>query len=118
MPLINRSTKFQSMTIANGAAVSDAFDMRDYSGGQLVMPAAWTAASIGFQVAASEGGTYSPLYDSSAAIVEISGPAVDKAYQLPVELFGAHWVKLWSQDGAGNDTNQGAARTVIVELKS
>jgi hypothetical protein len=42
--LINRTTKYKSMTIANGAALSDAFDMRDYAGGNLYMPAAWTAA--------------------------------------------------------------------------
>jgi hypothetical protein len=43
--LINRTTKYKSMTIANGAALSDAFDMRDYAGGNLYMPAAWTAAN-------------------------------------------------------------------------
>ena len=116
--LINRTTKTQSLTIASGAAVSDAFDMQDYAGGNLYMPAAWTAASIGFQIAPSEGGTYLPLYDDAAAIVEIDGPSVDTAYTLPKELFAAQWVKLWSQDGAGSGTNQAAARTVIIELKS
>ena len=116
--IINRTTKTQSLTIANGAAVSDAFDMRDYAGGNLYMPAAWTAASIGFQIAIDDGGTFYPLYDDTAAIVEIAGPCVDTAYTLPNELFSALFVKLWSQDGAGNGTNQGAARTIIIELKS
>ncbi len=116
--IINRTTKTQSLTIANGAAVSDAFDMRDYSGGNLYMPAAWTAANIGFQIAIDAGGTFYPLYDDTAAIVEIASPAVDTAYTLPSELFAACFVKLWSQDGAGADTNQGAARTVVIELKS
>ena len=118
MPLINRTTKVQSMTIANGAALSDAFDMTDYAGGQVLMPAAWTAASIGFQVASSSGGTYYPLHDDDGTLVQIDSPAVDKAYQLPIELFGCFWVKLWSQDGAASGTNQAAARTVIVQLKS
>ena len=116
--LINRTTKTQSMTIANGTAVSDAIDMRDYAGGNLYMPAAWTAASIGFQIAKDAGGTYYPFYDETATIVEIAGPAVDTAYTLPKELFAAQFVKLWSQDGAGANTNQGAARTIIIELKS
>ncbi len=118
MPLINRHTKVVSLTIANGEAESDAFDMKDYAGGQLMMPAAWTAANIGFKVASSQGATYYPLYDSDGAIVEITSPAVDNAYQLPIELYGALWVKAWSQDGSANDTNQGAARTLIVEVKS
>lgn len=118
MPLINRTTKVQTLTIANGAATSDVFDMKDYAGGQIHMPAAWTAASIGFQISSSSGGTFLPLYDNSGSIIEIDGPSADTAYQLPKDLFGAHYVKLWSQDGAGADTNQGAARTLILELKS
>ena len=118
MPLINRTTKVQTMTIANGAALSDAFDMRDYAGGHVYMPAAWTAANIGFKVCPSSGGTYLPLYDASGAIIEIASPAVDKAFQFPRDLFAATFVKLWSQDGAGADTNQAAARTLIIELKS
>ena len=118
MPLINRTTKVQTLTIANGVAISDAVDMRDYAGGQVLMPAAWTAANIGFKIASSEGDTYFPLYDSDGAIIEIGSPAVDKAFQLPIDIFGALWIKLWSQDGAGGDTNQGAARTIIIQLKS
>ena len=118
MPLINRTTKIQHLTIANGAAVSDAVNMTDYAGGQILMPAAWTAASIGFQIASSEGSTYYPFYASDATIVEIASPAASKAYQIPIEVFGCHWIKLWSQDGAGSDTNQGAARTVTIQLKS
>lgn len=106
------------MTIANGAALSDAFDMRDYAGGTLYMPAAWTAASIGFQIATETGGTYYPLYDEDGTLVQISSPAVDNAYSLPKELFSARFVKLWSQDGAASGTNQGAARTIVIELKS
>ena len=102
--LINRTTKTQSMTIANAAALSDAFDMRDYAGGNLYMPAAWTAASIGFHIAKDLGGTYIPLYD--------------QAYNLPKDLFACSFVKLWSQDGAASGTNQAAARTIIIELKS
>jgi hypothetical protein len=116
--LINRTTKYESMTIANGAALSDAFDMRDYAGGIVYMPAAWTAASIGFQIANESGGTYYPLYDEDAALVQIASPAVDNAYTIPTGLFSARFVKLWSQDGAASGTNQGAARTIIIELKS
>ena len=118
MPLINRHTKVQTLTIANGEALSDQFEMKDYAGGQLHMPAAWTAASIGFKVSSSPGGTYLPLYDEGGDLVQIGSPSVDCAYQLPIALYGALHFKLWSQDGAGADENQGAARSIIVEVKS
>lgn len=113
-----RITSIRNMTIANGAAVSGVIDMRFFSGMTVHMPAAWTAASIGFQVCDTADGTFLPLYDKSAAIVEIDGPAVDIAYAAPAEIFASLYVKLWSQDGAAADTNQGAERALIVTLKA
>lgn len=115
---INRGTTILPLTIANGAAVSDAFDMQRHAGGTVLMPAAWTAASIGFQVAATEAGTYYKLYDADGNLVQIVSPSASLAYAMPTELFGAAFVKLWSQDGSGNNTNQGAERAPIVILKS
>lgn len=105
-----------SVTIASGAALSDAFSIKDFTEGLIHMPAAWTAADIGFQVASTLGGTYQPLYNSSGLIV-ISGPAVNNAYMLPADLAAAQWVKLWSNTG-GSGTNQAAARTITVDLKA
>jgi hypothetical protein len=113
-----RLTKVESATIANGAAVSGAIDVSRYSGMQVFMPAAWTAANIGFAVCATEDGTFVQLNDKTDAIVEIASPAVDLAYAAPVEIFPSMFLKLWSQDGAGSDTNQAAARTLTVVLKS
>jgi hypothetical protein len=118
MPQINRGTTSKSLTIANGAAVTEAFEMSNHAGGSVLMPAAWTAASIGFQIAVTAAGTFYPLYDDSGALVQISSPAVDNAYSIPAAVFGAAWVKLWSQDGSASDENQGAARTIGVILKS
>jgi len=115
---MNRGTTSKSLTIANGEAVTEAFEMANHAGGIVLMPAAWTAASIGFQISTTAGGTFYPLYDSDGSLVEISSPAVDNAYSIPAEVFGAAWVKLWSQDGAASDTNQGAERTIGVILKS
>jgi len=113
-----KGAKFVTLTIASGAAVSEEFDMSEYTKGILLMPAAWTAASVGFQVASASGGTFYPLYAAAATISEIDGPAVDKAYAFPAETANAGIVKLWSQDGAGANTNQAAARTIVVILKS
>ena len=58
------------------------------------------------------------IVENVFGIVEIDGPSVDTAYVLPKELFSCAHVKLWSQDGAAGDTNQGAARSIVIELKS
>ena len=114
---INRGTTIKSLTIENGEALSEAFDMAIHAGATILMPAAWTAANIGFKVCARSDGTFLPLYDDSGSIVEVSA-AASKAFAAPAELYGAAWVKLWSQNGSGSDTNQGADRTITVLLKS
>ena len=73
-----RNHNYQTQTIASGANLSDAFDMRKYTMGQVIMPAAWTAASIGFKVCSTLGGTYAILYDSNGNLVQISSPAAAK----------------------------------------
>jgi hypothetical protein len=113
-----RNHKYSSQTIASGGNLSDAFDFRAYTMGLIHMPAAWTAASIGFKVCNTAGGTYLPLYDKNGSLVQITSPAASKAYALPAELAGAHFVKLWSQDGTGSNSNQAAARTLVVDLKA
>jgi len=115
---LQRGTTSLEVTIANGTAVSGAFEMSNHAGGLVLMPGAWTAASIGFQVSDSPGGTFYPLYDSGGSLVQIEGPAVDSAYAIPAEVFGAAWVKLWSQDGSAGEENQTADRSVGVVLKS
>lgn len=115
---IQRDVAYVTLTIANAANVSDALDFRLFSMLTVLMPAAWTSASIGFKVCSTEGGTYVPLYDDNGNLVQIDSPAVDCAYAAPAAVAGALWVKLWSQDGAAANANQGAERTVIVDLKS
>jgi hypothetical protein len=106
-----------SVTIALSGNLSGAFDMSRYSMGVVHMPAAWTAASLGFKVCAEEGGTYLPLYDETGTLVQISSPAASQSYNLPAELAGCRWVKLWSQNGSGTNTAQAAARTIGLDLK-
>lgn len=105
------------VTIPNGTALSNIIDFREYAYAIVHMPAVWTAADIGFQVSSELDGTFLPLYDDAGALVEISSPAVDQAHAVPVEVLAARFVKLWSQN-AGVDANQGAARSLIIDMKS
>ena len=115
---LQRLTKYEVVTIANTASLSGAIDVSRYSGMQVFMPSAWTSANIGFKVCATEDGTYVQLNDKDDALVEIASPAVSEAYNAPSEIFPSLFLKLWSQDGAGSNTAQGAARTLTVVLKS
>ena len=118
MSLFSRRIRTQTVTIAATAHLSNPIDFRSFAGGIIHMPAAWTAASIGFHVSSTVDGTFLPLFDDDDTLVQIDSAAVDQAYQINDEVFGAHYVKLWSQDGSEGDTAQAAARTLIVDLKS
>ncbi len=90
---------------------SSAIDMRDVAGGMLQMPAAWDAADIEFMVSHVESGPYYGVYDHDDAQLKLTTPSVDRWYELPPELYGAHWVKL------ATSAAQTADRTIIVILK-
>lgn len=102
--------------ILNGAALSNVMSFYEYAYGMLHMPSAWTAASIGFQVASELDGPFLPLYDEAGALVEVT-VAVDQAFSLPVEVLSARYVKIWSET-AGSGVNQAADRNIIVDMKS
>ena len=112
-----RKSYTQNTTIPNGTALSGVLSWYDYAYGIVHMPAVWTAADIGFQVASELDGTFQPLYDEAGALVEIASPAVDQAHAVPLEVLAARFVKLWSQSG-GVDANQGAERALSVDMKS
>jgi hypothetical protein len=113
-----RKNETTTATIANGENLSGAIDMCLYSMMVVHMDSEWTAASIGFKVATAEDGAYLPLYDDDGNLVQIDAPTAGKAYASPAALAGARFVKLWSQNGTGTDVNQGAARTLGIDLKA
>jgi hypothetical protein len=119
MPVLSaHDTWTANATIANGAALSDAFDFSRFASLIVTLPATWTAASIAFHVSNSQGGTYVPLYDDDGNLAQIDSPTASKAYNAPAALAGAHWVKLWSQNGSGTNTNQAAERILGLDFKS
>ena len=111
---IERVTAKVKVTIANGEAESEAFYFAPYTMGHIHVPE-WTAASIGFKVATAADGDFVPLYDSSGNLVEASAGA-NRAVDLPTELAGAIYVKLWSE-ASGVDVDQAADREIWLTLK-
>lgn len=100
-----------SFTIANAANLSDAQQLNGLHGEGLVMPAAWTAATLGFAVSDTLAGTYLPLVDAAGVEVAIN-VAASQAIVLPMGLLrGWNFVKLQSGTSAVH-VNQGGQRIV------
>lgn len=114
-----------SLTIANGAAVTEEFRYERAKHGMVLIPGAWTAANIGFQVSATSGGTFTFVehHDSGEPIQINTIPtnlSVWKEFPPELKDLPAVYMKLWSKsstDATETGTNQGAARTLVVVLK-
>ena len=116
-----------TLTIANGAALSDAARVRYLDVVGLVLPGAWTAAGIGFAVSYDNGTTYvyvrrpevhtanAPLPLKVLEILAADVPTAESVFiPLQPEWFaGATHLKVRSQT-ANVAVNQGAARSVLI----
>jgi hypothetical protein len=79
-------------------------DAKDFGGGAtrmgIIMPAAWDAANLSFQVCDTAGGTFADLYtEAGAEAAPASTPAQGKAYSLATlqpTLAPWRWVKVRS----------------------
>ena len=108
--------EIKTATIANGAAVSGAIDIRGYLWVTIYMPAAWTAAQLGLKGAPTLAGTYGPVYEGTSLYTEEA--AASRTIVLdPQVTAGLAFIKLWSQNGTGTDANQGAERVFAVGLR-
>jgi hypothetical protein len=104
----------ETVEIAINEALSGVIDLRGYLGGlRLHMPGTWTSASIGIKEAPTSTGTYNPLYDENGSLIEFSAAASRVIRVEPKYLFGAQYIKLWSQN-SGSDEDQAAAREIVV----
>jgi hypothetical protein len=104
-----------TVTIDNGASLSNELDLGEARAGSIIMPAAWTAASLTALVS-RDGVTYSSLYDEFDAewAILTANIVAGRARALPLQLFLPHrWLKFRSGTVA-LPVNQGAARTLYL----
>ena len=111
-----------SLTIASGAAISNAFNMTTYVAGMVITPGTWTAANIGFKVCDTVDGTYVIAKDKDGVPIQIGTVATGAAdaYAIPFEIFSAAYVKVWSKNATAateTDINQAGERVLKVMLK-
>lgn len=99
---ILREADFRAVSIASGQTDSGIVEARNFSMFGLVMPAAFTGASISFLVANSETDTFLPLYDTTNALVSLT-VAASRAYELPTSLAMWRFFKIKSAGAEGAD---------------
>jgi hypothetical protein len=98
-------------TIASGQSLSGAIDLDRATLSAIIMPAAWTAASVTFQVSA-DGGTYVDLYDS--ATERAVSVTTSRAYSQSLSDWAPfRYVKIRSGTSA-SPVSQGAARVITL----
>lgn len=108
-----------SATILSGQAVSDALELQKLSliGLAVLIPSAWTAADIGFEVS-EDNSTWVQLYDDAGARVKITGinTGASRLYIAPAEAWaiGAFpYMRFVSLNtGTGANENQVAQRAL------
>lgn len=101
-------------TIPNGTSQSQIVDLEDHKLVGIVIPAAWTAASLTFLVAPYFAGPLSPLHDALNAGVEVTVVA-GRAYALELWSLLAPWRYLVVRSGTDAvPVNQAADRDIIL----
>jgi len=114
-----------SLTIASGAATSTVFPFQGRRVVGVVIPSAWTAGDISFEVE-EPSGTFVKVTDEAGALLKITGVATSAseymliaggANQADIVITGAGDGRVVSTNTASEaDVNQGAERTVVVYL--
>lgn len=110
----------RTVTIASGASLSDAEHLGfALAGGAsraalvgIVMPDAWTAASLTFQ-ASNDGVTFTNLYTASGTEVTVTADVSRWIALDPSDFAGIAWLKVRSGT-AGTAVNQGGDRVLTL----
>ena len=114
------ANKTETVTIIINTAISSAANKTGFTRGYVVVPAAWTAAAMGFKVS-DDNSTFTILRTSEGVPVQINTILTNgsRAYDIPDEVMAAKFVQLWSKHATAateTDINQTAARTLYVVL--
>lgn len=119
MSIIQRENQVLTVTMANGATESAAFDVSRFSYGAVIMPAAFDGASLAFKISSTSGGTFAQLYSGVShalngdwTVPVFGAPTAGRAYDISGVVALATWVKLLA------GSTQTADRTFTIILKS
>ncbi len=103
----NGKYRVETVTIANGATLSSAVDLDGLGLVGIIMPAAFTGATIGFMVS-PDNSTFTDLYTTANTIIAMS-VTQGRAYAMQAgDLAGFRYLKIKSA------SSEGAARTLTL----
>lgn len=113
-PVGSQAVETTAVTIANGVSLSDAVDLRGRKLVAIIMPAAWTTASLTFQ-GSVDGTNFFNVYDGAA---ERALPVAASYYSTLaiVDWVGFRYIRLRSGT-AGTPVNQGGTRTITLVVQ-
>lgn len=93
----SRTNATSSVTLTNDITTTPAIDLNDYAGGMLLIDASET---ITFYASDRKDGSYLPVYrhfpNEGTPVTFAVG---NGAYPLPIEVFGAAWMKIVTTSG-------------------
>lgn len=101
-----QTSKITTVTIANGGTTSGAVDVSGFTHVTIVMPSAWTTATLGVEVSNALAGTYVPLHDSSGAVAI----TIAASQAITLDIQSLIFIKLKAS------ASQAAARTITLLL--
>jgi hypothetical protein len=98
-------------TIASGASISDSLDLEGKIPVAVIMPAAWTAAVLTFQISMDNSNWYD-LHDRYGEITQSVAAEVISVLE-PASFLGARYLKVRSGT-SGTGVNQAAERSMTL----
>lgn len=102
-------------TVAGGASLSGEIDLKGCTMYGLIMPVAWTAANLTFQVSNVSGGTFQDLYDDVGVEVTVTAAASRSIALDFAALKMAPWRYIKIRSGtSGSPVAQGAERAITI----
>jgi len=105
-------------TIANGASLSDAVELKGHSVLRIAMPAAWTAADLTFQISDDAGTTFRNVYwDWGPEMVIDAGISMTIELSPFVQLTHIDQIKVRAGTAAV-PVAQGAARLIVLAVST
>lgn len=97
---------YNEVTIANGQTTSGAIDLQGLVICQIIMPAAFTSASISFTSSHNDG-TYQPLYNTANTALSIT-IGTSRTYNIaPSDFAGCRFLKIVSAGAEGGSRTIG-----------
>lgn len=106
-----------SATIANGQSLSGALNLGGLRLFGIVMPAAWTTASLTFQMSPDNGVTWNDMYDALGSEFVVAADVSRFIMLDPFSFSAVQWLKVRSGT-AGTPVAQGADRLLNLVLRS